>query len=232
MAAEDNPERPSAVGLRTAAIRQSAAQVRDGVRDLVRHLSRKARFALSLGLLAAILLGVSAYVSLPSATLKLVGRHDFRSAELTVSVDGEVVLRDTVTGAVKRLWGVLEKTEGTYTRTLPISAGKHVVQVRMRGTGYDRTRSIPGDFPRGRATTLSIDSGRDLILAWRNAPSAPEAAAAGSAWFRYAASVLMTIMGSVISASIGVLVQDFLRSRKAGLGTPREVEPQHSKGVS
>jgi hypothetical protein len=202
------------------------------VRDLVRHLSPKARLALALGFVAAVLLGISAYLLLPSASLKLVCRHDFRSAELTVSIDGEVVLRDTVTGAVKKLWGVLEKTEGTYTRILPVSAGKHVVQVRMRGTGYDRARTIAGEFPRGREATLGIDSGRDLILAWRGTAAAPEPAAGGGSWFRYAASVLMTIMGSVVSASIGVLVQDFIRSRKAGLGRPGEVEPQHPKTAS
>ena len=54
-------------------------------------LSPKARFALGLAFLAALLLGVSALVALPSATLKLVCRHDFRSADITVSIDGEVV---------------------------------------------------------------------------------------------------------------------------------------------
>jgi hypothetical protein len=77
-------------------------------------LSPKQRFALGLAFVAVVLLGVSALVSLPSATLKLVCRHDFRSADITVSIDGEVVHTDTVTGAVRKRFGVLEKTEGTY----------------------------------------------------------------------------------------------------------------------
>ncbi|HXB57244.1 MAG TPA: hypothetical protein VN461_20940 [Vicinamibacteria bacterium] len=216
MTLEESP-RGSPLGLGSAALKRSAAQVRDGVWDAVRRLSPKGRFALSLGLLAAILLAVSVFLSLPSATLKLVCRHDFRTAELTVWIDGSVVHTDTMTGAVKKLWGVLEKTEGTYSRTLPVSSGKHLVQVRIRGTGYDRTRSIQANFARGTESTLGIDSGRELLLAWRT-PVAGTEPSGGTSLFRYAGSVLMTIFGSVISASIGVLVQNFLRSRKAGVG--------------
>jgi hypothetical protein len=197
----------------------------------VRRLSPKARLALSLGFLAAILLCVSAYLSLPSSTLRLVCRHDFRSADLTVWIDGSVVHTDTMTGAVKKVWGLLEKTEGTYSRTLPVTSGKHVVQVRVRGTGYDRTRSIQADFARGKESTLGIDSGRDLFLAWRT-PVAGTEPAGGTSVFRYAGSVLMTIFGSVVSASIGVLVQDFIRSRKAGAGPSRETPPPSPKIVS
>jgi hypothetical protein len=222
---------PSGLGLGSAALKRSAAQVKDGVWNAVRRLSPKARFALSLGLLAAILLCVSAYLSLPSATLRLVCRHDFRSADLTVWIDGSIVHTDTMTGAVKKVWGLLEKTEGTYSRTLPVTSGKHVVQVSIRGTGYDRTRSIQADFARGKESTLGIDSGRDLLLAWR-APVAGTEPAGGTSVFRYAGSVLMTIFGSVVSASIGVLVQDFLRSRKAGAGPSRETSPPSPKIVS
>jgi hypothetical protein len=227
---EENPRGSSTLGLGSAALKRSAVQVRDGVWNAVRRLSPKARFALSLGLLAAILLSVSVFLSLPSATLRLVCRHDFRSADLTVWIDGSVVHTDTMTGAVKKLWGVLEKTEGTYSRTLPVSSGKHVVQVRIRGTGYDRTRSIQADFARGRESTLSIDSGRELLLAWRTPVGGTEPSG-GTSLFRYAGSVLMTIFGSVISASIGVLVQDFLRSRKAGVGQAGEAPPPSPKIV-
>jgi hypothetical protein len=42
----------------------------------------------------------------------------------------------------------------------------------------------------------------------------------------------MTIFGSIVSASIGVLVQDFLRSRKARLNETGPVQPQSSKVAS
>jgi hypothetical protein len=193
------------------------------------RLSPRAVLALSFGFLAAVLLGISGFLFLPSATLQLVCRHDFQSANITVSIDGEVVHTDTLTGAVRKWFGVLKRTEGTYTRTLPVSAGRHVVTVHLRSPGYDLTRSIEGQFRRGKESSLSVDSGRGLSLAWRDPrgrATAAEPASSSSSSFRYAGSIMMTIFGSIISASIGVFVQDFLRSRKARLNETGTVRPQ------
>jgi hypothetical protein len=181
------------------------------------------------------MLGVSAFVFLPSATLQLVCRHDLRSATLTVSVDGDVVHTDTLTGVVRKWLGVLERTEGTYVRALPVSAGRHVVTVSLRAPGYDRTRSIQGEFSRGTESTLSVDAVHGLSLAWRGrAGGASTAGLANpsSSWFRYAGSIMMTIFGSIVSASIGVLVQDFIRARKARLADTGELQARRSKAAS
>jgi hypothetical protein len=154
----------------------SVTRLRALLANAVWRLSPRARLALGLGLLAAVLLGISAFLFLPSATLQLVCRHGFRSADITVSIDGEVVHSDTLTGAVRKWLGVLERTEGTYAMTLPVSTGRHVVAVRLRAPGYDRTRSIEGEFSRGRESTLSVDAGRSLSLAWRSARSGGSAA--------------------------------------------------------
>jgi hypothetical protein len=211
------------------------AQARARLSNAVWRLSPRAGLALSLGFLAAVLLGISAFLFLPSATLQLVCRHDFRSADITVSIDGEVVHTDTLTGAVRKWFGVLERTEGAYATTLSVSAGRHVVAVRLRAPGYDRTRSIEGEFSRGRESTLNVDAGRGLSLAWRGTgggASAADPVSSSSSWFRYAGSIMMTIFGSIVSASIGVLVQDFLRARKARLNETGEVQPQRSKIAS
>ena len=211
----------------------SVARARARLSNAVWRVSPRARLALSLACLAAVMLGISAFMLLPSATLQLVCRHEFRSADITVSIDGEVVHTDTLTGTVRKWLGVLEKTEGTYARTLPVSAGRHVVAVNLRAPGYDRTRSIQGDFRRGRESTLSVDAGRGLSLAWRGTGAGanpPELANPSSSWFRYAGSIMMTILGSIVSASIGVLVQDFLRSRKARLEGTGDLRPQPPKG--
>jgi hypothetical protein len=42
----------------------------------------------------------------------------------------------------------------------------------------------------------------------------------------------MTIFGSIVSASIGVLVQDFLRARKGRANETGKVQPQRSKVLS
>ena len=214
---------------------RTAAWVRARLSNVAWRPSKKAALALSLGVLAAVLLGISAFLFLPSATLQLVCHHEFRSADLTVSVDGEVVDTQALTGSVRKVFGVLEKTEGTYVRTLSVGAGRHVVAVRMRAAGFDRTRTIEGDFARGRESTLSVEAGRGLSLAWRGTPggaSSVEAASASSSWVRYAGSILMTILGSIVSASIGVFVQDFLRARKARLNETGEIRPDRSKIAS
>jgi hypothetical protein len=188
---------------------------------------------LSLGLLAAVLLGISVQLFRPPATLRIVCRHDFRSAEIAVSIDGAVLHTEAMTGAVKKWLGVLTKIGGTYTKTLPVPSGKHVVEVRLRAPGYDLTSSIQADFSRGKESTLSVDSGRGLLLAWRETgggASATDPAAASPPWFKYAGSVLMTLLGSVVSASIGVVVQDYLRTRKARLTSA--VQQESSKIAS
>lgn len=234
MAGEANPARPSDGDPTVVGFHARLAGAQAHLLNALWGLSAKARFALGLAFLAVVLLGVSAALSLPSATLKLVCRHDFRSADLTVSIDGEVVHTDTVTGAVRKKFGVLEKTEGIYARTLSVASGRHQVEVRLRAPGYDHARAISGDFSRGKESTLSVDSGKDLSLAWRGTPGgggAPEPATGSSSWFKYALSILMTIFGSIMSASIGVLVQDFLRARKARLETGR-VQTEGSKASS
>ena len=211
------------------------ARARARLGSAVGRLSPRARFALSLALVALVLLGISVVLSLPSATLRLVCRHDLRSADITVSIDGAVLHTGTVTGASRKWFGVLEKTEGTYSAILPVSSGRHLVLVRLRAPGYDRTRSIQGDFTRGKESTLSVDAGRDLSLSWRDTSgaSAAEPASASSSWLRYAGSILLTIFGSIVSASIGVVVQDFLRSRKAArLAEASETRPPNSKSAS
>jgi hypothetical protein len=189
--------------------------------DVARRMSPRTRRALVLALIAAVVVGAAAFWFLPSATLTVVCRHDFRRGEITVSVDDDVALSDTLAGSTSRRWfGVVEKTGGTYTRTVPVPAGKATVEVRLRASGYDRTRRIEADFHRGQQAVLSVDSGREA-LAWRTAApetgdvAAPAAARDSQGWFKYASPILFTILGSIVSASIGVFLQDFLRTRKA-----------------
>ena len=211
---------PSGPDPNPAAPGQPVARLVSLLPKVMGRLSPKARFAMSIGLVAMLLLAISAFFSAPSATLRLVCHHDFRSAEMTISIDGDVVLTETLTGAVKKWLGVVERSGGTYTRSIPVSSGRHRVEVRLRAPGYDRTRSIEANFSRGTSNTLSVDSGRDLSLVWRGPDrgvGGTEADAGSFPWLKYAGSIFGTIFASIISASIGVFVQDFLRARKAEL---------------
>jgi len=225
---------PSGPDPELAAPSQPVARLSFLLKKAAGRLSPKARFAVSIGLVAMLLLGVSAFFSMPSATLKLVCRHEFRSAEIAVSIDGDLVHTETLTGAVKKWLGVVERTGGTYTRIIPVSSGRHRVEVRLRAPGYDRSRSVEAEFARGTSNTLSVDSGRDLSLVWRG----PDRRVAGTEqsgesfpWLKYAGSIFGTIFASIISASIGVFVQDFLRARKAQMAEEENIRRQGSKGA-
>lgn len=205
----------------------------------LRRMPPKTRLALVLCLVASAL-ALVAFLSLPSATLKLVCRHAFRTADLTVSVDGEVVHTEAITGSVSRKWlGVVEKTGGTYTTALPVKPGRRVVEVRLSAQGYDRNRSIEGDFRRGEESTLSVDAERGLSLAWRAAAAASSAAPANvapaggvPAWLKYAGTILLTMFGAMISGTIGVLVQDLIRSRRARLAGGKEAQREPPRAAS
>jgi hypothetical protein len=166
------------------------------------------------------------------ATLKVVCRHDLRSVDLTVLIDDDVVLNETLTGSVKKWLGVVEKAGGTYSQAIPVSSGKHVVEVRLRAPGYDSARTIRAAFSRGKEYTLNVDSGRGLSLSWRNAGGEAPASEAGGdgSWLGYGRSLLLTIFGSVVSATIGVFVQAVLRSRKSGVFGSKEIGQDTSQG--
>jgi hypothetical protein len=230
---DETSARPSDSPPRATLLGQSTARIKAGLTTIVRPLSFQARVAVGLGLLASTLVGIAAFLSLPSATLNIVCHHDFRNVELTVSIDGAVVHTETLTGSVKKWLGVVEKTGGTYTRAIPVASGKHVVEVRLRAPGYDSARSIRGDFSRGKEYTLGIDSGRDLWLSWRSTavePAAAERSGEGTAWLNYGRPLLLTIFGSIVSATIGVFVQAVLRSRKNPLFGSKGVGPDGTQG--
>jgi hypothetical protein len=212
----DEAAGPSDPPPRATLLGQSTARLKAGLDTIVRPLSFKARIAIGLGILASVAVGIAVFLTLPSAMLNVVCRHDFRSVELTVSIDGDVVLEKTLSGSVRKWLGVVERTGGTYARAIPVTSGKHVVEVRLHAAGYDSTRTIRGDFGRGREYTLTVDPGRELSLSRRN-PAGETAAPdrrEDTAWLTYGRSLLLTVFGSIVSATIGVFVQAMLRSRK------------------
>ncbi len=196
----------------------AAGRLVGAFRRVSQWIPPKARLAVSFGLLVLIPLAVYSYLSNGRGDLNLVCRHNFQSAELTVSVDGKIVFSDQSSGTVKKRFGFLDKkVEGTLSKALSIPLGKHTVRVSLKSSSeqFDQTRQIAVNLVSGRESTVMITAQRgDLLLGYEGAPvlsdtvSTPEGSSA--VW-----SILMTVMGAVASASIGFMVQEFLRSRKA-----------------
>ncbi len=177
----------------------------------------KARLAVLTGLL--VLVGLAVYTSLVggSATLNLICRHDLRSADISVSIDGRTTYTDHISASPKKLFAILGKRGETFSKSLTVPSGEHVVQVHLSSAtdGFDQTKQRELNLLPGNETTLRIDAQRNgMSLAYPGPVTAPTKNL-GSAFPDSLRSILVTLLGSAVSAAIGFVVQEFLRSRKA-----------------
>ncbi len=180
--------------------------------------------------IAVLGLGVYFYSSwTTSAKLKVVGRHGFRSATVYVSIDGNAAWSNQVSGATKRRLGVLPKFEGSFSKTLGLGAGNHIVQVRLVSPAdhFDQTQECAVSLIGGQEATLAVSGGKSGIsLAFQGGPPNPLPPSADFSYVAYVRSILLTVGGSAMSAAIGFIVQDFLKSKKTGAPVPDQ--PQQS----
>ena len=146
-----------------------------------------------------------------NASLKVQMQHSFRSAQVSVWVDGDLACSEHLTGSQRRRFGLLPAgIGGNFSRLLQVPAGRHTVKVRVTSDeGYDNTGSITGDFPADSEISLQVrprNSG-DLDLNWQGMNTMP--ADSGPAWYvKYAGSLLMTAVGSLVSALMAYVVRE------------------------
>src|SRR5262249_15521375 len=106
------------------------------------------------------------------ASLRVKVVHTFHSADLVIWVDGHTVDTARLTGG-----GVVrQKQHGKtvvstryehYENVIPVSAGDHIIRVRVSGKGYRQTKQIRGGFfPKGE-DILVIHPSRELRLEWQ-----------------------------------------------------------------
>jgi hypothetical protein len=184
------------------------------IRNCIRSILPKARLPIFAGL--PVLVGLALYTSLStgSATLNLVCRHNLRSADLSVSMDGKLILTDELSGSSLKRFGVFGKRlEGTFSKSLSVPSGVHVIDVHLTSSadGFDQTRRCGVTLPPGQDATLVISTQRGGLSLL------PAITPPRDAGFKYSdslRSILITAIGSVVSASVGFMVQEFLRSRK------------------
>jgi hypothetical protein len=194
-----------------------AGRVIETLQRALQWIPSKARFATCLGLLVLIALGIYSYVSRGSSALNLVFRHNLQSADLSVFIDGEQVFADRVSGSVKRRFGFLDKkVEGTLSKVLAVQPGRHNVKVELKSSPerFDQSRQIAVNIASGREATVVVTAQRgELALAYQGSPevSGKDIDPSYSGSVR---SILFTVLGSVASAAIGFIVQEFLRTRK------------------
>ncbi len=178
----------------------------------------KARVPAAIGLLLVIGLAIYLWGYSGDSSLNIVCRHDLRSGRIAVVLDGESIYSGKLSGVERRRFGVLDKrVEGLFSKTLTVPSGEHVLTVNVSSDadGYDQTRQAEVNFSSGRVATLRVTAQRgSLSLAYQG--PAPTAASSGTPdYIRPIRSILFTAAGSVASAAIGFMVQEFLKSRKA-----------------
>jgi hypothetical protein len=178
-------------------------------------------------LLIAMIFAVYAALPAEQARLQLICQHNFRSAQLSVLVDGSIVYNSNLNAASKKRLGILPKGQSgpeIFSKLIDVPMGRHIVQIHISAPdqGFDQARSAAADFTPDRETILQINATRRNALALKfdgasssattptNASSAPESHPVP----RNGITIVFSILGTMLSASISFLVQEFWRSHK------------------
>jgi hypothetical protein len=192
-----------------AQIRAQAAGIYQRGRTWLAQMPDKARIMLGLFLFAAVLMAVHTALS-GSASLHLKLQHGFRSADLSLWIDGGLAYTGKLKGSPRRKFGLLPgSVQGNLLQIVPISAGTHQIRIRVvSDDGSAQEDTIAGDFARNTERELSVSARTSgLALNWESADTAMPAPVPG--WLaRYAGTLFLTIAGSIISALTGFALRE------------------------
>lgn len=172
-------------------------------------------------LIAAVLMALHTAFSAKTASLRLKVQHGFRSAQMTVWVDGEQEYSGKLTGSTKKKFGVLptDAVQGNTSQVLPLTSGKHVIRVQVvSADGSEQEDSSSGEFARNGERILAVTARRgSVFLTWQGDNTAVTEAS-NTAWLsRYASTLFLTMAGSIISALSGFAIRELpghIRARR------------------
>src|ERR1700758_2136919 len=101
-------------------------------------------------LIAAVLMALHTALSDKRASLRLKVQHGFRSAQLSVWLDGDRAYSGRLSGSPKKKFGLLlDSIQGSMSQILPLSSGKHLIRVEVVSSdGSSQEETITGDFVR------------------------------------------------------------------------------------
>jgi hypothetical protein len=220
--------------------RESVAQLRAKAGSLYQQACRwvervpvKARVLLGLFLVASLLMALHTALTAKDASLHLKLQHNFRDAQLSVWVDGDLAFSGKITGSTKKRFGLIptDSVQGSLSQIIPVRSGQHNVRVRVEPDDATMQEdSINGDVAHNTERELLASARHSsLSLSWQGTGSAPVATSSSFAWFsRYAGSLFLTLAGSIMSALAGYAIRELpARLRSTSDSAPKaELGPQ------
>jgi hypothetical protein len=201
------------------------------IRQWALALPFKAQIVLAIFLIAALLLALHTAVFGKDSSLHLRLQHGFRSAQLTVLIDGHKAYSGKLVGYSKKKYALFgEAVQGSLSQVFAVSSGSHEVLVRVEsGDGTIQEENLSGDFVSGAGRTLSVTARHSgLIMSWSGeaeaVPTEVSAEPSSPSWFsKYAGSLFLTVVGSMASALTGFAIKElpgYLRTRQESI--PKE----------
>lgn len=209
----------------SSAERPAAPNLWQRAKPAIAQVPAKAWVVLGLFVVAAVVLAVHTAISSRDASLRLKVQHSFRSAQLTVWVDGDEAYSARLTGSARKRFGLIpDSVQGSLSQSLPLPSGKHLVRVRVEpDDGSPLEDSASGELTSHAETQLNVSARRSGIsLAWQGSATADSASFTPSWVSRYAGSLFLTIAGSIISALTGYAIREL----PAHLRIRQESEPK------
>ena len=214
-----------------AEVCSKASQLWRTARTWLARIPATARVVLGLFLFAAFLMALHTAFAGKDSSLHLKVQHSFRSADISISVDGSAVYSGKLRGSLRKKFGLIpDSFQGNLSEVLPVVSGTH--QIRVRVVADDGTIQEDGttaDFLAHTERELSVTARRSAItLAWQSGGAAPSPGG-GSGWLeRYAGTLFLTAAGSIISALTGFALKELpahIRSRQS-------VEPKEQSAAA
>src|SRR5215469_12389790 len=121
-----------------------------------------------------------------------------------------------VSASPKKLYDILGKRSETFSKSLTVPSGEHVVHVHLSSATdrFDQIKQHDLNLPAGSSATLMVSAQQSgMSLVYEGHMTTPTKNL-GSTYSDSLRSVLVTLLGSGVSATIGFFVQEFLRSKK------------------
>ena len=197
----------------------------------------KTRFIFGLFLVAAVCLAIHTSLTTKDAGLHVKLQHDFRNVQVSVWVDDELAYLGKITGSTRKKFGLIptDAAQGNLSQILPVRAGQHLIRLRIEpDDAAMQEDSISGQFSPHIERDLAVSARHNgLSLSWQGTRDVPAETSANFGWIvPYAGSLVLTIVGSVMSALVGYAIKELPSRLRSTPDCAPNTESRAPVGVS